>query len=92
MDQQKKILISLPDSLLQEVDEIVTMEKRNRSEFIRESMRLYLRERRKIKIKEELKAGYQMMGGLNRELAEKGLAVDGQALALYEGMLKEMGS
>ena len=92
MAQQKKILISLPDSLLQEVDEIVTMEKRNRSEFIRESMRLYLRERRKIKIKEELKAGYQMMGGLNRELAEKGLAVDGQALALYERLLKEQES
>jgi CopG family transcriptional regulator/antitoxin EndoAI len=90
--QQKKILISLPDSLLQEVDEIVTMEKRNRSEFIRESMRLYLRERRKIKIREELKAGYQMMGGLNRELAEKGLAVDGQALALYERLLKEQES
>jgi len=90
--QQKKILISLPDSLLQEVDEIVTMEKRNRSEFIRESMRLYLRERRKIKIKEELKAGYQMMGGLNRELAEKGLAADGQALALYERLLKEQES
>jgi len=90
--QQKKILISLPDSLLQEVDEIVTMEKRNRSEFIRESMRLYLRERRKIKIKEELKAGYQMMGGLNRELAEKGLAADGQALALYESLLKEQES
>jgi CopG family transcriptional regulator/antitoxin EndoAI len=90
--QQKKILISLPDSLLQEVDEIVTMEKRNRSEFIRESMRLYLRERRKIKLREELKQGYQLMGGLNRELAEKGLAADGQALALYERLLREQGS
>ena len=48
MAELKKILVSLPDSLLREVDEIVAMEKRNRSEFIREAMKLYIRERHRI--------------------------------------------
>ena len=53
----KKILVSLPDSLLQEVDAIVPIEKKNRSEFIREAMKLYIRERHRIEIREKMKKG-----------------------------------
>jgi chorismate synthase len=55
----KKILVSLPDSLLREVDEIVAIEKKNRSEFIREAMKLYIRERHRLEIKEKMKKGYE---------------------------------
>ena len=41
----EKILISLPDNLLKEIDHIVSVEKTNRSEFVREAMKLYLREK-----------------------------------------------
>ena len=52
MAELKKILVSLPDSLLREVDEIVAIEKKNRSEFIREAMKLYIRERHRLEIRE----------------------------------------
>ena len=57
MAELKKILVSLPDSLLREVDEIVAIEKKNRSEFIREAMKLYIRERQRLEIREKMKKG-----------------------------------
>ena len=50
MAELRKILISLPDNLLREIDNIVSVEKTNRSEFVREAMKLYIREKRKIQI------------------------------------------
>lgn len=89
MAELKKILVSLPDSLLREVDEIVAMGKKNRSEFIREAMKLYIRERKKIEIREKLKKGYEEMARINAELTEVGTESDNQALAKYEAILSE---
>lgn len=47
MGETKRILVSLPQSLLEEVDVLAAMENRNRSEFIREAMKLYIREKKK---------------------------------------------
>ncbi len=38
-------MISLPNNLVEEVDFIVSMEKKNRSEFVKEAMKLYIREK-----------------------------------------------
>ena len=80
--RSRKIMISLPSALLQEVDGIVALEKKNRSEFIREAMRLYLEERKKRDIRERLKRGYQEMAKINLALAEEGLALDRESLEL----------
>jgi len=85
----KKILVSLPDSLLREVDEIVAMEKKNRSEFIREAMKLYIRERHKIEIREKMKQGYEEMARINVELTEIAMSCDTQALEEYENILSK---
>jgi CopG family transcriptional regulator/antitoxin EndoAI len=85
----KKILVSLPDSLLREVDEIVAMEKRNRSEFIREAMKLYIRERHRIEIREKMKKGYEEMAKINVELAKVGFESANEALVVYEAILSE---
>ena len=89
MADSKRIMISLPDSLLQEVDTIVSMEKTNRSEFIREAMKLYIRERHKIQIRETMKKGYREMGAMNLTLSEVGLDLDVYALKRYEAKLAE---
>lgn len=89
MAESKRIMISLPDSLLQEVDDIVAMERKNRSEFIREAMKLYIRERKKIQIKETMKKGYREMGAINLVLSEVGLDLDVTALNGYERILSE---
>lgn len=89
MAESKRIMISLPDSLLQEVDGIVAIEKKNRSEFIREAMKLYIRERKKIQIKEKMKMGYREMGSINLSLSEIGLDLDVMTLKGYEKILSE---
>ncbi|WZL78879.1 ribbon-helix-helix protein, CopG family [Eubacteriales bacterium mix99] len=89
MAELKKILVSLPDSLLQEVDEIVAIEKKNRSEFIREAMKLYIRERHRIEIREKMKKGYEEMARINSEMTEVGLESDVRALEEYEAILSE---
>jgi len=71
MSQVKRIMISLPDSLLAEVDGIVEAEQLNRSEFIREAMRLYIAERKRRMLREQMKIGYIEMAKINLSLAEK---------------------
>lgn len=90
MAELKKILISLPDNLLQEIDHIVTVEKTNRSEFVREAMKLYLREKRKIQMRDRMKKGYQEMAEINIRLAEMCMDADCDQQQKYEERLGEL--
>ncbi|SET06246.1 transcriptional regulator, CopG family [Natronincola peptidivorans] len=89
MADSKRIMISLPESLLKDVDFIVSMEKTNRSEFVREAMKLYIREKNKIKLREKMKKGYQEMASINLALAEVGLSLDMSSLENYEAEIAE---
>jgi len=91
MAETRRIMISLPNSLLEEVDFIVSMEKKNRSEFVREAMKLYIREKRRVEICEKLKDGYKEMSKINSTLAEVGLAEDMRELDIYEVKLTGSG-
>ncbi len=86
---QKKILISLPDTLLNEVDNLATEQKINRSEFIREAMRRYVHERKKAELTEILKKGYEEMSVINLEFAEYCFAADNKQQQDYEEKLAE---
>ncbi|MBP2632156.1 MAG: putative transcriptional regulator, CopG family [Firmicutes bacterium] len=76
MAELKRIMISIPDSLLQEIDGIVAMEKLSRSQFMRNAMRLYIEDRKRKAIIENMRKGYQEMAAINLTLAEEGLYVD----------------
>jgi CopG family transcriptional regulator/antitoxin EndoAI len=89
LSQLKKILISLPDSLLQEVDSIVMVERTNRSEFVREAMKLYIREKRRIEMRDKMKKGYQEMAEINLKLAEMCFDADTKLQLEYEEKLAE---
>jgi len=86
----KKILISLPDNLLKEIDNIVSVEKTNRSEFVREAMKLYIREKRKIQMRDRMKKGYQEMAEINIRLAEMCMDADCDQQQKYEERLGEL--
>jgi metal-responsive CopG/Arc/MetJ family transcriptional regulator len=43
MAKSARVLISLPEKFLQEIDEIAEEEQRSRSELIREALRNYIR-------------------------------------------------
>lgn len=85
----KRVMISLPNSLLQEVDVIVQKENGNRSQFIREAMQMYISERQKKEIREKMKLGYMEMGDINLELANAGFAADLGMIEEYEENLAE---
>ncbi|MGM0471139.1 MAG: CopG family ribbon-helix-helix protein [Bacillota bacterium] len=91
MTNLKRVMISLPDNLLQEVDGVAKEENQNRSEFIRKAMKLYIAELRREEIKEEMKQGYLEMGRINLELAEDNIKIENRAFFKYEDNIAERG-
>ncbi|CAA7600695.1 Ribbon-helix-helix protein, CopG [Acididesulfobacillus acetoxydans] len=89
MAESKRIMISLPESLLAEVDGIVTLEKRNRSEFIREAINSVLHERRRRGIREQMRRGYQEMAQLNLAIAKELFSTEQEALEDFERTIVE---
>lgn len=89
MSRVKRIMISIPENLLKEVDGLANREKRNRSEFIREAMKLYISEQHKRNIREQMKKGYQEMAQINLCLAVENYEVENEAQEYYEEKLAE---
>lgn len=77
-------MISLPDSLLEEVDGVVALENRNRSELIREAMHMYLQEIKRQRIREQLKQGYLEMARTNLALAEEALPAENEVEGYWQ--------
>ncbi|NLY54579.1 MAG: ribbon-helix-helix protein, CopG family [Firmicutes bacterium] len=77
-------MISLPDSLLAEVDGLVAEENRNRSELIREAMHMYLQEVKRRRIREQLKQGYLEMARTNLALAEEAFVAENEVEGYWQ--------
>lgn len=80
-------MISLPSNLLQEIDGVVAMENRSRSEFIREAMKLYLNERKRRQIREKMQKGYMEMARLNLAISDEALVAENEAAMIAEQMV-----
>lgn len=89
MSHQKKILISLPDSLLSEADSLATARSLSRSEFVRKAMRTYIHEAKKAEISAMLKKGYCEMAEINIEIADYCFEADNIQQQIYEEKLAE---
>lgn len=76
MTSWKRIMVSIPAPLLKEFDSLVAGEDGNRSEFVRQAMRLFIAERKRREIRERLIQGYQEMAQLNLHLAEESLLME----------------
>jgi CopG family transcriptional regulator/antitoxin EndoAI len=92
MAESKKIEVDLPENMLKEFDEILEKDNKNRSEFIRDAIILYIEEKKKYRIRERMKKGYQEMSKLNQEIAEFGFAMDICDMCEYEVKLAECDS
>lgn len=75
----KRIMISLPEYLLQEVDGLVQKDNSNRSEFIRQAMRQYLMERKKRHLRETMQRGYMEMAKINLNMASEAFQAEAEA-------------
>ncbi len=89
MSQLKKVLITIPEPLLEEIDQVCSNEKSNRSEFVREAMRCYLAEKRKLSLREQLKRGYQEMADINLDIAGVYFDLEEEQYSRYEEKLAE---
>lgn len=79
MPASKRIIITVPDNLLEEVDYITAVESKNRSEIVREAIRFYLGERKKNLTREQMKKGYLEMAELNLSLASENYGLEEEA-------------
>lgn len=89
MSGLRKIVVSVPDSLLKEVDTIVSSEHKTRSQLIREAMKLYVEHKRKRNLRDVMKKGYKEMAEINLKLAEMCFEVDSEIDCVYQGNLSE---
>ena len=79
----RRVVVLLPESLLEEVDKVAQKEYSSRSAFIRAAMQHLLADKRRAEKREKMVVGYQKMGPLNLELAEEGIGQDMQEIDDY---------
>lgn len=87
MAENRRIVVCLPQSLIEEVDDIVSLENRNRSDFIREAIYSVLHERRKAGIREQMRQGYLEMAQINLSIAKDLSHAEEEATVCYEKKL-----
>lgn len=85
--ENKKILISIPEKLLKELDIASKNDSTNRSDFIRKSIKFYLIEKRKNEIREKMRAGYLEMSNINKSITEEYSKGDYEDFLSYETKL-----
>lgn len=85
----KKIVLSVSEALLSEIDEISSSENVSRSQWITSVLKSRILSVRKRKNEEALKQGYKEMGKINSRLAEESIVADNEQLLAYEQKLSE---
>jgi len=65
----KRIIITISEILLSEVDHFTALENRNRSEIVREAIMFYLENRKREVMIEQMKKGYLEMAPINLTIA-----------------------
>ncbi len=85
----KKVMISLPNNLLQEIDGFIKDDNQDRSKFISEAMEVYVRELRTSKFRDQMREGYLDMARLNLCLAAESFIMDNKTFFNYEAQLAE---
>jgi CopG family transcriptional regulator / antitoxin EndoAI len=74
----KRIIVTISDILLNEVDNFTILEKRNRSEIVREAIQYYLENRKREIRVEQMKKGYLEMAYINLTIACECSSLDGE--------------
>jgi CopG family transcriptional regulator/antitoxin EndoAI len=75
----QEILVSLPQSLLLEIDGFLKQENVNRDELIYQATKMFLRERKKRHIRESMRRGYMEMAKINLSIASEAFQAEYEA-------------
>ncbi len=76
--------------LLDQAHAIIAKKDMTNEEFIKSTMRLYLKEKNRLNLIESIKKGYEEMGKINLELAELYMQCDFIDLISYEKYVGEL--
>lgn len=85
----RRIMICVPESLLEEMDNMTGNEHMNRSEFMREAVRFYLAEKKKSQLREQMRRGYLEMSQINLVLAQEAYVCEEEVNLVIESKLME---
>jgi metal-responsive CopG/Arc/MetJ family transcriptional regulator len=80
----RKTMITLPVSLLSQIDEAATKRRTSRSRLIRDAVESYLEEGRKSELRELLKEGYLVNAERDKRIAEEFAYADYEASMRFE--------
>ena len=87
LKQFKEFVISLPDSIAEELERLAARRKEDASSFVAKLVRRECA--RESRLEEEMAEGYRQMAQINLELAEACLSADQETLNWYEEKLSE---
>lgn len=78
MAERKRINITVPITMLKEIDRMVGGGRGSRNQLVLEAMKRYLSVRRH-RLRESLRTGYEEMAPINLALAEEGLLAENES-------------
>ena len=81
----RRITVTLPDSILEELDCLSSEQDKCQSELVLEAIRYYLRSYRHRQLRETLKKGYLEMAEMNLTLSEEHLTLENEAMNKLAG-------
>lgn len=79
MSNAKRVIVTLSNTLVEELDEIAQKESSNRSELIRKATVFYLQEKKKRLTREMMQRGYMEMAKINLNIASEAFIAEGEA-------------
>jgi len=82
--QQKKVLLTLPDSLISDMDRIATADATRRSSIMQEAIRQYVDKRNRQLMIEQMKKGYLEMANINLALAIENSCLEAEVSQIFE--------
>ena len=89
MSGSKRIVVNLSEKVFDDFNAALEKDSKKKSEFIREAIILYIKERKKFDISSQMQKGYTEMAELNLEISEMGMKCDIGELSEYEVKLSE---
>ncbi|MBA5850707.1 CopG family transcriptional regulator [Clostridium sp. cel8] len=89
MSNSKRLVVSLSETLYDEFNRALKEDCKKRSEFIRDAIILYIKEKKRLNNIALMERGYREMAQLNLEFAEMGFARDIKEFKEYEAKLSE---
>jgi Predicted transcriptional regulators containing the CopG/Arc/MetJ DNA-binding domain and a metal-binding domain len=89
MSSSKKLVVNLSETLSNEFNKTLKEDNKKKSQFIQDAIILYIEERNKLKLVENMKKGYIEMSAINLEISEMGCTDEIRNLEEYEVWLTE---